>query len=57
MNISKTSIRKLVSNLKGFLKNPRVISITKLIITIILLVFYLASGDLNGLLGFLLSAI
>nr|DAM47176.1 MAG TPA: hypothetical protein [Caudoviricetes sp.] len=38
-----------------FLRTPRVISIVKLIVTIVLLIFYLASGDIDGLLRFLVG--
>ena len=39
------------------LRTPRVISIVKLIVTIVLLIFYLASGDIDGLLRFLVGSI
>lgn len=42
--------------LKGHFKlSPETVSIIKLLVTIVLLVVYLLSGDLDGLLGFLVG--
>ena len=43
--------------LRDFLKEPKVISIVKLLVTIVLLCVYLASGDIDGLLRFLIGSL
>lgn len=43
--------------IRDFLKEPKVISLVKLLVTIVLLIVYLASGDIDGLLRFLVGSL
>ena len=55
-----TIMRRIIefgSSAIASLRTPRVISIVKLIVTIVLLIFYLANGDIDGLLRSLVGSI
>ena len=54
----KTLVIFLNRLLKGNFKlSPEVVSIVKLVVTVVLLVVYLLSGDIDGLLRFLVGHI
>lgn len=52
-----TSMKRMIKVIRDLLRTPRVVSTVKLIVTIVLLIIYLASGDIDGLLRFLVGSI
>ena len=51
------AMKRMIKVIRDLLRTPRVVSTVKLIVTIVLLIIYLASGDIDGLLRFLVGSI
>lgn len=51
------AMKRMIKVIRDLLRTPRVVSTVKLIVTIVLLIVYLASGDIDGLLRFLVGSI
>lgn len=54
---SGLAMKRMIKVIRDLLRTPRVVSTVKLIVTIVLLIIYLASGDIDGLLRFLVGSI
>lgn len=52
-----TTMKMMIKVIRDLLRTPRVVSTVKLIVTIVLLIIYLASGDIDGLLRFLVGSL
>ena len=52
-----TTMKRMIKVIRDLLRTPRVVSTVKLIVTIVLLIIYLASGDIDGLLRFLVGSL